>query len=431
MKRFPATPLVVLSAALGVYGLNAALAGGAAQPTQISDTSITSKTGTATLLADGTVITTGIRQPGQNVRVSPTCAAGVKPSVKITCEANAFLATLTTAQRAKVVLPLTKANAAKWSNLPTAFVPRNGLKLSDLNATQQAAALRLIKAFTGTAVNEGYDETMKILMADDILAASGGMSGPNSGQGGPPAGGQPPAGDPPAGMQPPAGGTPPGNGGGQDYGSGLYYLAFLGTPSDTGHWLLQFGGHHLAYNISFNGGKVTGATPKFTGLEPKVWKAGHTTYAPMQGDHDAMVKMLGGLSAAQQKSAKLSQSFSDVVLGPNQDWKFPTKKVGVKVGSLTAAQKALVMDAIRPWVKDVDDATASRLLATYQKELNETYVAFSGNASLSKHADYVRIDGPSVWIEFVCQNGVVYGSQIHYHTIWRDRINDYGGDFRS
>ncbi|RZK21647.1 MAG: DUF3500 domain-containing protein [Hymenobacter sp.] len=43
--------------------------------------------------------------------------------------------------------------------------------------------------------------------------------------------------------------------------------------------------------------------------------------------------------------------------------------------------------------------------------------------------DYVRIDGPNVWSEFVCQNGIVYHSQIHYHSIWRDRTRDYGGNF--
>jgi hypothetical protein len=41
----------------------------------------------------------------------------------------------------------------------------------------------------------------------------------------------------------------------------------------------------------------------------------------------------------------------------------------------------------------------------------------------------VRIDGPGVWIEFVCQNGIVYQGQIHYHTVYRDHTRDYGGEF--
>lgn len=56
-------------------------------------------------------------------------------------------------------------------------------------------------------------------------------------------------------------------------------------------------------------------------------------------------------------------------------------------------------------------------------------IAFSGDSSLTNNADYVRIDGPSVWIEFVCQTGIVYSDQIHYHTIWRDHERDYGAEF--
>ena len=69
-------------------------------------------------------------------------------------------------------------------------------------------------------------------------------------------------------------------------------------------------------------------------------------------------------------------------------------------------------------------------------ELNDTYIAYSGSATgksgdassfLTKNADYVRIDGPSVWIEFICQNGVVYREGIHYHSVFRDHKRDYNG----
>jgi hypothetical protein len=83
---------------------------------------------------------------------------------------------------------------------------------------------------------------------------------------------------------------------------------------------------------------------------------------------------------------------------------------------------------MKPWLQDVDDASGTSLLATYEGELDQTYIAYSGNTTLANHADYVRIDGPSVWIEFVCQNGVVY-SEIHYHAVYRDHTRDYGNSF--
>ncbi len=55
--------------------------------------------------------------------------------------------------------------------------------------------------------------------------------------------------------------------------------------------------------------------------------------------------------------------------------------------------------------------------------MGQTKIAWSGATALNAVGDYVRIDGPHVWIEFACQ-----GSN-HYHTIWRDRATDYGAEF--
>ncbi|MGI4884027.1 MAG: DUF3500 domain-containing protein [Janthinobacterium lividum] len=126
---------------------------------------------------------------------------------------------------------------------------------------------------------------------------------------------------------------------------------------------------------------------------------------------------------------RLASTFSDVVLGPNNDGKFSVTKVGLAVSTLSTAQQALVLAAMKPWVTDTDDATAAMLLATYQGELADTYIAYSGTATLANNADYVRIDGPSAWIEFVCQSGVVFPAQIHYHSAWRDHTRDYGNSF--
>ncbi|MEU3461886.1 DUF3500 domain-containing protein [Streptomyces sp. NPDC006733] len=38
----------------------------------------------------------------------------------------------------------------------------------------------------------------------------------------------------------------------------------------------------------------------------------------------------------------------------------------------------------------------------------------------------MRIDGPRVWIEFSMHDGIVLADP-HPHTVWRDRLTDYGG----
>ena len=314
--------------------------------------------------------------------------------------ANAFIATLSTSQLSTLQQAFNTTNVAKWSNLPCGAQCRIGLQLSSLTTTQQTAALAVVQAATGTAANEGYNEVQQIRAADDYLNA---------------------------------------NGGGNGYGSGLYFIAFLGTPSTSGTWMLQFGGHHLATNITFGGGNVTGATPKFEGVEPLsftstggIFPSG-TTVAPLSSEQATMLAMLNGLTTAQKTTAHLTQSFSDVLLGPNTveggSTTYPTTKVGVPCSQLTAAQQQLVMAAMAPWVNDSDDATAAQLLNYYQTQLATTYISYAGTGNFTTNGDYARIDGPNVWIEFVCQTGVVFRSNIHYHSIWRDRARDYGGNF--
>ncbi|MCB0633418.1 MAG: DUF3500 domain-containing protein [Saprospiraceae bacterium] len=321
------------------------------------------------------------------------CDEATTVGEKVVCLANEFIASLTSTQANTVQLDFTATNAVKWSNLPGGVSIRNGLEFSELSDEQLTLAKAVIAAASGSGDNQGYDEFLQINAADDYLGSQSG-----------------------------------GGGGGGGYSSELYIIAFLGTPSTTGTWMLQFGGHHYAQNVTFENGEIVGPTPSHQGVEPLTWTASGTTYAPLTDEHDAMAAMLAGLSTSELSAAKISSTYSDVVLGPGSDGEFPNTKVGLAISSLTTAQKELVLNAIEAWVGDIEDEAAADLMDIYESELDETYVAYSGNASLTNHADYVRIDGPSVWIEFICQNGVVL-SGIHYHTVYRDHVRDYGGNF--
>jgi Protein of unknown function (DUF3500) len=139
--------------------------------------------------------------------------------------------------------------------------------------------------------------------------------------------------------------------------------------------------------------------------------------------------MLTSLTADQLAAAKSSSTFGDIVLGPGKDKQFPTTRIGLAVSSLSASQQALVLAAMRPWVQDLDAESAACLLTTYQNELSATSIAYSGTAGVTVQNDYVRIDGPSVWIEFHYAGGVIFRNQPHVHSIYRDKTRDYGGSF--
>jgi hypothetical protein len=361
--------------------------------------------------------------------------------------ANSFLNTLDSDQQAATVLDFSQANATSWSNLPCGSSCRPGIQTGSLSDEQLAALKNVLKTALGTGKDTGYEHVLQTLLADDQLASAessgSGPSAPSDSTSSDPSATASTSADPtatasadpsstatdaPTGTPP--SGAPGGGAGGGGYGSDIYFLAFLGTPSSDGTWQLHFGGHHLAVNITYKDGKVSGASPFFTGVEPTSWTADDgTTYEPLAKFRDGILQLTGSLSTEQLATAKLSESFSDVLLGPGEDGQFPETKEGIKAGSLSPKQKKLVLEAIHPWIADVNDTTAKQLMKTYAHELDQTFVAYSGGTGLDTQGDYVRIDGPSVWIEFVCQNGFVYQDKVHYHTVYRDHTRDYGSEF--
>ncbi|MFC6646596.1 DUF3500 domain-containing protein [Granulicella cerasi] len=313
----------------------------------------------------------------------------------IVCLAQAFYATLSTTQQSSVVLSYTLANAEVWSNLPTSNISRNGLKFSTLSSTQLSAALALAQAVLSS---DGYTQFLNVRIADDYLASNGG--------------------------------------GTSSYGSGLYYIAFLGTPSTTSAWQLQIGGHHYALNATYNGNYLS-ATPFFLGVEPPSFTVSGVTYKVLETQRAAAYNL--GQTLTSNSSAKLSGTFDDVVMGVNSSTghdtnypqTYPTSGRGVLYSSLSTAQQALVKTFIEAWVNDQNSTTASTLLALYESDsaLAQTYVGYSGTGAFTTQGDYIRVDGPRVWVEFVVQNGIVFQNAIHYHSLWRDKTADYGGDF--
>ena len=363
--------------------------------------------------------------------------------------ANAFLATLSPEQRKLVQIEMTPDNAARWSNFPAGVVRRNGVFFRDLNETQSAAALKVARLALS---DDGFTRMQEVRAGDDAYATSdgarngpgGGGPGGNRGGGrggfgtfgadgdnGPGGGGGPngepggfgrfgdggPNGGPDGGPNGDRGG---GAGGGNLFGAGNYIIAFLGAPSKTAPWLLELGGHHLAFNLTYKGSHGS-STPYFVGVQPSIWKdAKGTTHEPLAPMHNTMHDLVNSLAPEQLKQAHLSARFSDVYVGPGRDGRFPTRSDGVPVAQLSDKSKALVKQAIAAWTGDAVQGAQYRKL--YESELAQTKVAYSGGTTLGETGDYVRIDGPHVWIEFSVQ-----GSD-HYHTIWRDRATDYGAE---
>jgi hypothetical protein len=210
-----------------------------------------------------------------------------------------------------------------------------------------------------------------------------------------------------------------GRGGGVRFGLDEYYMALLGAPSATAPWMIQFGGHHLAINVTVVGSNNV-LTPSLPAAQPATYTMNGRTVRPLGKENDKGFALINALNADQQRQAILNYQVSDLVLGPGADGKV-IQPEGIVASALTASQQALLLDVVHEWVGILNDEAATAKMAEIKANLPRTHFAWSG-ATRNGGLAYYRIQGPTVIIEYAPQQGDLD----HIHTIYRDPTNDYG-----
>jgi hypothetical protein len=314
--------------------------------------------------------------PSRPAPTGPAAKADDKPAAGAVAAANAFLESLDAKQRAKVELPFDSPKKPGWSNLPVTLVPRNGIRLGDLNKKQRAAALATLAAVLS---KEGYQKVIDIMNADDQL-----VKGKNK----------------------------------MRFGTDNFYLALFGKPSPTQPWMVQFGGHHLGLNVTVVG-KETVLTPTHTGAQPVLFMRDGKKVRPLGPENDLAFKLVNGLNGRQKAVAVRGAKPRNLVLGPGQDGKKVAPE-GIKGSDLTKEQRGVLLELIGAWVTMLPDDSAARRLAEIERQLGTTSFAWYGPTAAGSAA-YYRIQGPTVVIEYAPQRGTD-----HIHTVIRDPVNDYG-----
>jgi hypothetical protein len=213
------------------------------------------------------------------------------------------------------------------------------------------------------------------------------------------------------------GGPRGGRGGGLQFGASQYYISILGSPSVSDPWMLQFGGHHLAINVTIVG-RNSVMTPSHTAAQPATYTLNGETVRPLGDENDKGFALVNALDAAQRKQAILGYQVSDLVMGPGQDGK-TIQPEGILAAALTPAQQTMLLDLAHEWVGILNDEAAAAKMSEIKAALPRTYFAWSGPTTNGSVA-YYRIQGPSLVIEYAPQRDVS-----HVHTIYRDPTNDY------
>ena len=295
--------------------------------------------------------------------------------------ANAFLATLSETQKKQVMFAFDdKAQRARWTNLPQGMeVTRRGVSRGEMNAAQKAALNTLLAAILSPQGMRMVDEQMA---ADDVLKSEGGPL---------------------------------------PFGNDKYWVSFLGAPSTTSPWILQFGGHHLGLNIAVVGPNIS-LSPSLTGGQPlKFMKEGKPVYI-VEREVSAANALMASLTPAQKAKVVLGPRKIDLVLGPGHDGQ-KLQPEGLPASEMTEAQKALLFSLIeaRMDILNADDLAVT--LAPVKASLNQTWFAWYGPTSADRA--YFRVTNPKMILEFSPQD--LGGDDTnHVHNMYRDPTNEYG-----
>ena len=348
--------------------------------TQVGSTSSV----TAVAAADKSATTTDAASTTQET-IDATAAA-----------AEEFLATLSEEQKEKVLYDYNDdTKTTSWSNFPVTFVERSGLKLGDLNQEQQKAALKVLKALLN---DDAYAKVTGIMEGDQYLYDKAGAT---------------------------------------DLGNTQYNIAFFGNPSNTSAWAVQFGGHHVGINATFDNGAITFA-PTHLGTQPTTYVDDNgQTKSALGGMYETAFAFYNSLTEEQKSKLYQGEEVKNLTCAPGDTCDYPTG-TGIKGSDLTDEQKQLLLKVIANWVDLADSETTQKELDAISATLDETYINWSGATTYDTSQGtgiYLQISGPKAYIELSSQDNTA-GAEIdgvstsgwgHIHTIYRDPTNDYAG----
>ena len=301
---------------------------------------------------------------------------------QVVAAAQAVLDALDDTQRAEVNFDFNDAaQRVRWSNLPVNMAEHRGLRMGDLKQGQRRAVMNLLSTVLSKM---GYEKVVGIVESDEVLKNRS------------------------------SSGAPP-------FGRDEYFFSFMGKPSAMEPWMIQFGGHHLALNITIAGEQGV-LTPSLIAVQPASFTLDGKTIRPMGRETDKALELVQALRDEQRSQAILGSRMRDLVLGPGHDGE-TIQPEGIKVSRFDARQRGLLLELVAEWSGIIHDAAAAEKMREIKANLADTWFAWSGPLEAGKA--YFRIQGPTVIIEYAPQS---LGGDVtmHLHSMYRDPTNDYG-----
>jgi hypothetical protein len=312
------------------------------------------------------------------------------PTTEITHAAEAYMASLSPAQREASLFSIDSDAWRRWSNIHP-FLMRHGALLEDMDVTQRELVFDLLKASLSPS---GFELARNIMRLNESVREITGSDA--------------------------------------ELGEWLYWLSIMGQPSLDEPWGWQIDGHHLIINC-FNLRDQLVMTPMFMGSEPVAVDIGkYAGTRVFEAEEHTGLHLAQSLSAAQRRQAIISPDLpSELFTAAFRD-NFELKYEGIRYDALTSQQQSMLFALISVYVHRMRAGHAQLKLAEVQQHLHETYFAWMGGTE-PESVFYYRVHSPVILIEFDHQGGIALESDgpshNHIHTVVRTpNGNDYGKD---
>jgi len=298
--------------------------------------------------------------------------------------ANNFVMSLGDTERKLLLHPLDSNERQKWTNTP-ARGNVGGLALKNLSDEQTKKFCHLLASVTS---KQGYQKITQIMLGDDLRSTEFGR--PNPG-----------------------------------VGIEAFRIVLFGTPNPKTQWGLQLDGHHIAFNVTLVGDKLT-MSPSFFGTRPDTFRVANKKMTPLEKEVELAFQLVNSFSLKQKRKAILDETRGRILLGPGWKGTLPAKQ-GLLASEMNRQQRSLFEKLIDQWIGTLPEKHRIQRLKSIQKNWNQTYFSWNGETTAGSDISFA-IFGPTLSIEFACQ-GRGGNPNEHLHSMYRDPSNDYGKKF--
>jgi Protein of unknown function (DUF3500) len=301
--------------------------------------------------------------------------------------ANRFLDSLSDVQRRAATFPFAGDERYVWNYRP---MERNGLRLINMTAPQQALALALVD--TGLSARAA-GQTRWIMDLEQILREHERADGRLF-----------------LGVRD----------------KELYWFSVFGEPGGDAAWGWRVGGHHVGLHFTIVDREMVAPTPCFLGANPARVRFGeHAGRRALPEEEDLPRALAQSFEGAERERAVFSAiAPADILTDAYRSLDRFVLPRGLPYGAMDGEQRGKLVEIIKHYIGRANDELAAQEWDKVERAGLDTVTFAWGGPVDQGHGHYYAIQGPT----FVIEYDNTQNNANHIHSVWRTFDGDWGED---